>query len=154
MAIPKVVSDYLKQNKIKHKVLKHKTAYTAQEVAGAQRVSGHQVAKSIIVKAGKEFKVLVLPASKLVDFKKVKKVIGKSVSLAKEAELKKILPKGIKVGAQPPFGSLYNLETFVDKSLSKFDEIVVTGGTYTGTLKMKLADLLKATKAKVKSFVK
>jgi len=154
MAIPKSVSDFLKKNKIKYKVLKHKNAYTAQEVAGAQRVSGHQVAKSVIVKIGKDFGIAVLPASFLVDFKKLKKTVGKFVSLAKEKEAKKILPKDIKVGAQPPFGTLYNLPTFIDKKLSEFDEIVATGGSYTDTLKMKVSDLLKVTKAKISSFSK
>jgi Ala-tRNA(Pro) deacylase len=143
--------------------MKHKTAYTAQEVAGAQGVSGDQLAKTVIVKYGKEYAIVCLPASYLVDFKKLKDILGKSVSLAKETEIKKLLPKGIKVGSQPPFGELYNLPphqkfgveglpVYVDKSLTGFDEIVVMGGTYTDTIKIKYADFEKLVKPKVKSF--
>lgn len=152
MAVPKIILDYLKKNKIKNKTMKHKTAYTAQEVAAAQGVSGDQVAKAVIVKYGKEYAIACLPASYLVDFKKLKTILGKSVSLAKETEIKKLLPKGIKVGAQPPFGELYNLPVYVDKSLTNFDEIVVMGGTYTDTIKIKYADFVRVVKPKVKKF--
>jgi len=142
----KKLIDFLKKQKIKHKILTHPPAYTAQEVAAAQHVPGKQFVKSVVIKTNSNYVLAVLPAIHLVDFPKLKKLLKtKSASLASEPEIKKIA-QGFNVGALPPFGSLLGLETYMDSALNEDEEIVFNAGTHTDTAKIKMADFLKAEK--------
>ncbi len=87
MAIAAKLKKYLDSNKVKYKALKHKLAYTAQEIAAAQEVPGKQVIKSVLVKAGDKFVLAVLPAIHLIDAKKLKTVLKcKSIKIATEKD--------------------------------------------------------------------
>ena len=93
MAIPAKLKKYLDSNKVKYKALKHKIAYTAQEIAAAQEVPGKQVIKSVLVKTDKSFVLAVLPAIHLIDLKKLKAVLKcKSVKIATEKDIEKSIP--------------------------------------------------------------
>ncbi|MDD5073456.1 MAG: YbaK/EbsC family protein [Candidatus Omnitrophica bacterium] len=154
MAIAAKLKKYLDSNKVKYKALKHKLAYTAQEIAAAQEVPGKQVVKSVLVKAGDRFVLAVLPAIHLIDAKKLKAVLKcKSIKIATEKDIKKVIPD-YKPGAMPPFGNLFGLETCADKMLKEDVEIVFNGGTHTDTVKMKYADFEKLAKPKISDFGK
>ena len=145
---------YLKENGVAFKAMTHATAYTAQEVAAAQGVSGKQVAKVVIVKADEKPTMLVLQASALVDFPKAKKVLGaKAVRLAKEGEFADLFPD-CEVGSMPPFGNLYDLAVYVDEGLTSMPEIVFEVGSHTDTFRVKYADYARLVKPQVASFAK
>ena len=79
-------------NKIKIKSIKHKKAYTAQEIAASAFVPGKQVIKSVLIKTDKDFILAVLPAIHLVDFKALKNVLksrSKAPGFFLELQLKK-----------------------------------------------------------------
>lgn len=115
---------YFRENKVAFQSMTHPAAYTAQEVAAAQHVPGKQVAKVVMVKAGKQLMMAVLPAPYRVDLKKLASALGaKSARLAREEEFEGIFPD-CEVGAMPPFGNLYQLLVYVDASLTEDVEIV------------------------------
>jgi len=154
MGNSKKLIELLKSKKIKHKLLKHPVAYTAQEVAASQHIPGKQFVKSVVIKTTSNYALAVLPAIHLVDFPKLKKLLkAKSASLASEAEIKKIA-QDFDVGALPPFGSLLGLETYMDTVLNEDEEIVFNAGTHTETAKIKMADFLKAEKVVTGDFGK
>jgi Ala-tRNA(Pro) deacylase len=61
------------------------------------------------------------------------------VELAREEDFAKLFP-GCELGAEPPFGNLYNLPVYVDISLREDAEIVFNAGTHTETIRMAYAD--------------
>jgi Ala-tRNA(Pro) deacylase len=149
MAVSKKLKTFLDKNKIKYKALKHKEAFTAQEIAAAQHVPGKQVVKSVLVKADKGYVLAVLPAIHLVNFSALKKVAKcKSAKLAGENEIEKLFPD-IEIGAMSPFGNLYELPVFVDAILREDPEIVFNAGTHKDTIKMKYKDFEKLLKPKI-----
>lgn len=149
MAIPAKLKKYLDSNKVKYKALKHKLAYTAQEIAAAQEVPGKQVIKSVLVKTDKGFALAVLPAIHLIDLRKLKAALKcRSVKIATEKDIEKAVPD-YKPGAMPPFGALFGLDTVSDKILREDVEIVFNGGTHTDTVKMKYSDFEKLVKPKI-----
>ena len=85
---------------------------------------------SIIVDAGQadgKFVMCVLAAPHKVDMKALKKQLGaKSVELAQENEIGNLFPD-CELGAEPPFGNLYDLQTVMDKSLEADDHITFSG---------------------------
>jgi Ala-tRNA(Pro) deacylase len=146
------IKEYLKKEKVKFTTTVHKEAFTAQEVAASEHVKGKYFAKTVVIKAGDEFIMLVLPASHSVDFEKVKKILGKKqVKLAEENDLEKLFPD-VEVGAEPPLGNLYNIRTVVDETLTKDPEIVFQAGTHVETVKIQYNDYARLVKPEIASF--
>ncbi len=143
------VIEYLKTEGVSFDAHEHPPAYTAQEVASEEHVSGNMFAKPVVVKAGQGYAMCVLPASFKLDMNKVAKVAkSPDVRLADESELAKIFPD-VEVGAEPPFGNLYNLPTMVDEHLAADEEIVFQAGDHRHAVRMKYADYARLAKPTV-----
>jgi Ala-tRNA(Pro) deacylase len=144
--------EFLDTSKVSYSVHSHPTAYTAQEIAALSHVKGRALAKVVMVKAGADLAMLVLPADHKVDFARVKAVLGvKDVRLAQEGEFSGVFP-GCEVGAMPPFGNLFNLPVYADRSLEKDEEIVFNAGTHTQTAKMTWRDYARLVKPRMEDF--
>ena len=103
---------YLKSNKVKFQLRHHPARFTAQEVAAAEHITGEEVAKTVVVKAGDRFAMFVLPATHVLEMAKVRKLLGAAgARLATEDEMGRLFPD-TQVGAEPPFGSEYGLDTY------------------------------------------
>ncbi|SCA63507.1 Uncharacterized protein SCG7086_AU_00020 [Chlamydiales bacterium SCGC AG-110-P3] len=117
MTISSRLKDFLDAQSIEYQVLEHPEAFTAQETAGAQHVSGAKVIKSVVVRCDDQAVMCVLPAIHKIDLDKFKEVSGASeIVLVSEAELAELFPD-YQVGAEPPFGRLYGLAVFIDTFL-------------------------------------
>ncbi len=146
MAIPKKILNYLKKNKIKFERVVHKTVYTAYDLAQTLKEKLNKIAKSIIIKTEKGYSILVLPASRVADLKKLKKFLkAKKIEIAKEKVMKDFFK--IKPGTITPFATLHKkVPLYIDKALLKVKEILVNAGSYTDSLRLKVKDLLKLEK--------
>lgn len=134
------IGQYLSEQGIAFETHEHPPAYTAQDVAAEEHVSGNMTAKPVLVWTGAEYVMCVLPASYKLDMGKVADVLEvKKVRLADEAELAKVFPD-LEVGAEPPFGNLYEVQTLVDEHLAADEEIVFQAGTHRHAIRMKYAD--------------
>jgi Ala-tRNA(Pro) deacylase len=133
------IVEFLTQSGVEFEGTVHEQAFTAQEVAATEHVSGHIFAKTVIVKAGDAYCMLVLPASRHVDLSKVAELVGAETALATEPEMKNLF-QDCEIGAEPPFGSHYDVKTFLDRSLSDVDQIVFRAGRHSRTVKMGRAD--------------
>jgi Ala-tRNA(Pro) deacylase len=143
------IGKYLKEQGVPFEIHEHSPAYTAQEVAAEEHVSGNLMAKAVVVHADGEYAICALPASYKLDMKKVAQVLGsKSVRLADESEMAGLFPD-VEVGAEPPLGHLWNLPTLVDEHLAADEEIVFQAGTHRHTVRMKYADYESLTRPKV-----
>ncbi len=60
----------------------------------------------------------------------------------------KLFP-GTELGAESPFGNLYNLPVYVDKRLTEQPEIVFNAGSHTETIRMKYDDFARLVKPKI-----
>ncbi|MGH9427541.1 MAG: aminoacyl-tRNA deacylase [Terriglobia bacterium] len=146
MSIARRVKDYLEQNQVPYSHCTHRLAYTAQEVAAAQHVPGREMAKTIVLKAGSQFVMVVLPAVMKINMKTLRDELPFShVELATEKEFAELFADS-EVGAMAPFGNLYGLPVFVDKSLAEDAEIVFNAGTHVDTIRIKYADFLRLIK--------
>jgi len=132
---------YLRERQIPYQIQHHPVAFTAQQIAECEHISGKKVAKSVVIFADSTMMLLVLPAALRVDLQKVQECLGaKQVRLAHEDEFQAAFP-GCEVGAMPPFGSLYGLPVSVEQSLTTQETIVFPIGTHTETMSLKYADL-------------
>jgi len=136
------VAEYLKEQGVSFDLIPHEPAFTAQEVAAAEHVSGHLFAKTVIVECDGGACMLVLPASRHVDLKKAAAMVGGKVRLAGEARMKELFPD-CEIGAEPPFGSAYGVRTYVDQCMEGLESIVFRAGTHDQTVRMSFADYLR-----------
>lgn len=145
MALARVIK-LLDTVKVKYGIITHKTVYTASDRAATLHVPEKQVAKTLVMKVNGDFVVAVLPACCRLEKVALKKAVNswrkkkglkavKKIDFAKEAWMKKNL-KGVKVGAVPPFGSLWKMPTFVDRTLLNNKEIIVSAGNYERSLRI------------------
>ena len=146
------VEKYLTEAGVRYTSLKHPEAYTAQEVAAEEHVSGDMVAKSVLVHADGKSVLCVLPASCKIDLGKLAETLEvKKCRLAEEAELGKLFPD-MEIGAEPPFGKPYGLETFVDTRLSQCRTLTFTAGTHRQAIQVAYDDYAALAEAKVLDF--
>lgn len=144
MAIPKKLLSYLDKAKIGYKIVRHKTVYTAYDAAQTLGVKLGEIAKTLVIKADKIYLLAVLPASHKLDLGKLKKVVkAKKIEIAKEGMMKKIFK--IKPGAITPFGQIYKVPVYVDKSMLKVKQITAGAGTFEESVVMTAKNFLKAT---------
>jgi Ala-tRNA(Pro) deacylase len=149
MPILTKLREYLDTNRIHYEVLSHRQAFTAQEVAAAQHVSGKELAKVVMLRSAGNFFMAVLPAPYRVDLERARAVIGRTdLVLATEEEFRGLFPQ-CEAGAMPPFGNLYSMPVYVDERLTQDDEIVFNAGTHTQTVKMKYADFARLVQPRV-----
>jgi Ala-tRNA(Pro) deacylase len=146
--IPLQLINCLNESKVRYEILHHPEAVTAQRIAQAEHVKGRLHAKVVMIKSGEQRLMAVLPADHQIDLEKVGKVIGKTASLDSEKEFKSLFPD-CAIGAMPPFGNLYGLPTYVDKSLAAQDYIVFEAGTHSDAIKLSYRDYEKIVKPQV-----
>ena len=141
-------------SKIKYEPISHRTVYTAFDKAKTLRVPEKIVGKTLVIKMNGDFALVLIPANKILDIKKFLKTAnswqkhGAGISrgqrpserfshagFASEVWMKKNL-KGVKVGAIPPFGNLWKIATFAEKSLLNQSKIIINGGDYNSSIKI------------------
>jgi Ala-tRNA(Pro) deacylase len=131
---------YLRQEQVEYQIQHHAVAFTAQQIAESEHISGKRVVKSIVVLADNKKILLALPASLRVDLDKVRAYLKtRDVHLAHEYEFKADFPD-CDVGTMPPFGNLYGIPVYVEQSLTRQETIVFPIGTRTETMSLKYAD--------------
>jgi Ala-tRNA(Pro) deacylase len=152
MSILRQLQEVLDAYKVPYEVLPHSETYTAQETAEVQRIPGQQMAKVVIVKkANGKPVMLVLPASYRVNFSWLREVLGTRAELESEQEFRGLFP-GCDTGAEPPFGNLFNVDTVVDTSLTKDEEIVFNAGSHWQTVRMRYEDYARIVHPQIAKF--
>lgn len=148
----KIIKEFLDQNNIKYVSIKHSKAYTAQEIAATAHIDGKKIAKTVVIKVDGHLAFAVLPATYKVDFDLIKEAIGsKDIRLATEQEFKDKCP-GCEVGAMPPMGNLFNIDTYVAASLVEDEEIAFNAGNHTELIRMNYTDFERLVNPKILRF--
>jgi Ala-tRNA(Pro) deacylase len=132
--------DVLEKSGVKYEIDSHQPTFTAQRMASIEHEPGKFVAKPVIVKVDGKFYMCVLSAPKKLDLQALKTNLGaNSVELADENEFAKIFDD-CQLGAEPPFGSIYNLPTIIDQELLAQEHITFQAGTHEKTIQMSMDD--------------
>ena len=145
MDIPIKLLSYLNEKKVAYEILHHPEAFTAQNVAAAEHIKGRHHAKVVMVKSGR-------PTFDDGDVSRQSGRFGKSRKGNRKPRFNRARG-GIKdlfpdcaPGSMPPFGELYGVPTYVDRSLTKEDYIVFEAGTHTDAIKLSFIDFDRTAK--------
>ncbi len=140
MATATWIRNELNQRGIVFEEMHHPDAYTAQEVAQREHISGHRVAKVVCVMADGRPVELVLPASRRVALDRLRDLLGaQEVRLADEDEVQRYFTD-CEPGAIPALRHWQGLEVIMDGHLNVEGSIFILGGTHRDAVGMLFDD--------------
>jgi len=146
------VIDFLDKSGVNYELTRHIPTFTAQGMAAIEHEPGRFVAKPVIVKADGKYVMCVLAAHQKIDLPDLMYQLGaKSIDLAEETDMARIFDD-CQLGAEPPFGNLYDLTTVIDQSLTHTDHIMFQAGTHDKAVKMTMKDYLNLVEPKILKF--
>ncbi len=145
------IVNLLKQQSIDYEVMEHKAVYTSKEAAEVRGTELKQGCKALVCKTDKGYIQANVSGAKEIDFGKLKKILkANELRLADAKEVKKAT--NCNIGSVPPFGNLFNIPVYFDKSVAENEMVAFNTGSHVKSLKMKFKDLLKVTKGRVEGF--
>jgi Ala-tRNA(Pro) deacylase len=152
MATATWVRDELDRRGVAYQELHHPDAYTAQEMAQKEHVTGHRVAKVVGVMADGRPVELILPASRRVDLDRVRELLGaRDVRLASEDELTRHFTE-CEPGAIPALRHWDGVEVMMDGHLSCAGDVYILGGTHRDAFRMRFDDWFAMVGPRVEHF--
>ncbi len=108
--------------------LHHRPAFTAQEIAEAEHISGRQVAKTVAVEIDNAILLLVLPACRRVSLEKVRRLAPSLCARLLSEDEAAFFFSDCEVGAIPPLRHWPGIDIWMDPSLKITKDISFSGG--------------------------
>jgi Ala-tRNA(Pro) deacylase len=136
-----VVTEHLEQRGAAFEVLPHRQAYTSIDEARALGVDVDEVLKTLAVRTGPGYVLVVIPAARRLDLQLVREALDDNhARLATEEELDRDFAD-YQLGALPALGALVGANVFVDPEVLGHDTVVFAAGTQTESVKMSTQEL-------------
>ena len=129
MSLPHWFRKILSRSQVPYTEHEHLPAYSANQLAHAEHISGHRVAKPVFLAAGKRPVMVVMPASARVDVSRVKRVLGTDdLRIASEEEIQGWF-KGCRPGCVPPVHLRADEIILMDRALAHMGTILFAAGS-------------------------
>jgi Ala-tRNA(Pro) deacylase len=143
--IPTSIKKYLDEHGTRYEVVPHPRDYSAQYTAADTHTPGKEFAKCVLVWVDNYYAMVVLPADHRVDFERFRRIMGaKDAGLVREEEMHRLFPD-CEIGAEPPFGNLYELPVFMATPITEDDTITFNAGTHDEAIRMAVAEFERLT---------
>ena len=148
------IRQILQKRRIPFSEVHHPEGYTSQEVAQRTHVSGHRVAKVVIVIADGRPVELVLPATRHVVIDRVRKALpAREVRLATEHEMERYFAD-VEPGAIPPLRhrQWHDVPVIMDEAMKVDGDFLIQAGTHTDAVWLRFDDWFKLVTPRVERF--
>ena len=146
---PTTVLQRIRDHQVEYELLPHRRTSSAVAEARALDVPPDVTAKTVIVRTARGFVRVVLPASRRVDFARLRRALADPTAvLATEAELAGAYPD-FELGAVPPFDGRVEDEVVVDAHLAVADRVVFEAGRHDESIRMRAGDLVALANARI-----
>ncbi|MBI1421934.1 MAG: hypothetical protein GC149_00625 [Gammaproteobacteria bacterium] len=129
MAISPTLQKFLNDNAIAYEVLSHSPTATSLNSAHAAHIPGNKMAKPVILEDEDGYLMAVIPANEHVKIRELNHSLKRNVGLATERELYRLFSDCV-IGAIPPVGAAYGMQTVVDDSLLQCDDVYFEAGDH------------------------
>ena len=145
MAIALTLQKFLAQQGIAYDTLHHRHTETSIDSANTAHIPADKMAKSVILEDENGYIMAVIPATHHVKIGKLNNVLDRHMGLATESELKALF-SDCDVGAIPPIGQAYGIDTIVDDSLTNYPDIYFEAGDHEDLIHIKGSSFRKLMK--------
>jgi Ala-tRNA(Pro) deacylase len=129
MAVAETVHRLLVQHSIDYDLVPHPHTGSSHETAEASHISEDHIAKAVIVKDEAGYAMVVIPADHWVEMKHLRQELNRDFHLAEEDEVGRLFPD-CELGAVPPLGPAYGIETFMDQALASLANVYFEAGDH------------------------
>lgn len=139
----------LRKRRLCYQESRHAAAFTAQDLAEKEHLSGWHVAKVVVAMADGRPVQLVLPANRSVDLERARRMLdAKELRLAREEEMSRIFAD-CEIGAEPPLPHWKGVELWMDDSLRTGGDILFQAGTHEDAVRMRFRDWFRLAQPRV-----
>lgn len=143
---------FLNHHEINYLIIQHSPAFTAQGIAEAAHVSGRYFAKTVTVSVDDRLALVAIPAMRRLDLPSFARSVGaERAVLASESEFQNRFP-GCELGAMPPFGNLFGMQTYVSRDFAQAREIAFNAGSQSEVMLLAWQDYLQLVEPQVLDF--
>lgn len=139
MAIATSLREFLDTHHLAHDTVHHRHAESSQRAASAAGQPGDKVAKSVLLRDEEGYLLAVLPATHRVHLGRLHHSLNRNLGLATETETAQLF-SDCQVGAIPPTGLLYDIDTVVDDSLLEQSDVYFEAGDHQQLIHMNRRD--------------
>jgi Ala-tRNA(Pro) deacylase len=136
------VTAFLDGSGVGYEVLEHEQTFSAREDARVSGVSPDDEAKGVLLRVEDGYCLAVIPASRQLDLRKVREIVGGGARLATEREMAADYDQ-FDVGALPPFGPMLSAKEIFDRRLLDHDKIVSAGGDHRHSIRIDPNELVQ-----------
>lgn len=150
MAISPTLQKYLAEHAIAYELLPHSHTATSLNTATAAHIPETNMAKSVILEDENGYLMAVVPATEHVKIRELNQTLHRNMGLATEMELHDLF-EDCEVGAIPPIGPAYGMETVVDDSLMQCNDVYFEAGDHEELVHIKGAAFRKLMQASLRA---
>lgn len=133
MSIPNKIEDSLRGSQ--YQVLQHPHTSTSSQTAETAHVPGDCLAKTVILGDQQGYVAAVIPSTYQLRLSDLREQTGRQLELVREEDLGKLFTD-CEVGAVPPLGAVYGVQTYLDESLAQRPEIYFEAGDHEALIRM------------------
>jgi Ala-tRNA(Pro) deacylase len=143
----------LKNSHVLFEAYEHEPVHTSEEAAKVRNTNPHEGAKALVFYADGKPLMIVLPGDMKVDMKEFKHQFdARDLRMATPEEV--LTVTGVPIGAVPPFGHIFGLPLYVDRTLQENERVVFNAGLHNKSIRLKESDWEKVAKPVVGNFSK
>ena len=129
MGIAITLRDYLWEKGTEYDVVDHPHAQTSLNIAAAAHVPGDRLAKTVVLEDDAGYLLVVIPATHQLRLNVLRKQLNRNLRLAKEFDLAYLF-KDCGLGAIPPVGKAYGIETVIAEDLAQQADVYFEAGDH------------------------
>lgn len=153
MTVFEKIINLLESKHAAYKLTEHTAVRTSEEAARIRGVPLKTGAKAMVAKCKDDYYLLVLPADKQIDWKRLRSILQvRDIRLATAEEAEQVAH--VQMGSVPPFGNVLGLPTYFDQGLFENEVVNFNPGSITHSIAMQSADLRALVTPIVDSFTK
>lgn len=142
MGIAISLREFLDSHHIPFETVRHAHSHSTRETVQSVEQPAGKVAKSLLLKDGDDYFLAVLPADRRLHFGRLHRMIDRPIGLATESEVAEVF-KDCELGAIPPTGRFYDMETMVDDDLLDEADVYFEAGDHEQLIHMQQKDFRK-----------
>lgn len=129
MTMARTVAAYLRQYRVPYSIVHHPRTHSTRETGHLAYVPLKRLAKAVVLGDQQGCVMVVVPGNRHVDVDRLSKKLRRNLTLVTETRLVSLF-KDCALGAIPPVGPAYGLETMVDDRLVGQPEIYFEAGDH------------------------
>lgn len=145
------IKHLLDKHHIRYEVMDHEPTPTSADAARVRGTKPDEGAKAMVLRSKGAFVMCVLSGNCKIDLNKMRLILGNdSLSFATPDEVKRATD--CEIGSVPPFGNLFRIPLYVDKSIVRQERIAFNAGLVTRSIVMNKDDYIAIVKPIIEDF--